>query len=319
MQNAGRQPSFLKDQGKAIRPFGCMLQLILEREVASRYQEGTATVSSEHTSRRDIQHIQEQTVSKDRNAGSKPTSTSTAVGVSKKEINPLEHWRKNFRWPEEYFKSEGNMDHLLARKKSPSSLRAKQLEADSTPSSATPSDQMQREAKSNPYTHPSYETVLAIRGSFMVKSDLGITNASKRLCQILLEAEQSVPRDSLFCDDLFDETLKCGAATLNIADRQNAHSMTLAVRGVTDLFRRENELHQEILAFSISHDHRTVRIYGHYPIIKGKETAFYRHPIRTFDFTELDGKEKWTAYKFTNNVYDIWMPTHLKKNMLSYR
>ncbi|KMW66668.1 hypothetical protein BDDG_11654 [Blastomyces dermatitidis ATCC 18188] len=98
------------------------------------------------------------------------------------------------------------MDHLLARKKSPSSLRAKQLEADSTPSSATPSDQMQREAKSNPYTHPSYETVLAIRGSFMVKSDLGITNASKRLCQILLEAEQSVPRDSLFCDDLFDET-----------------------------------------------------------------------------------------------------------------
>ncbi|KAL2373736.1 hypothetical protein RJ035_001856 [Blastomyces gilchristii] len=284
---------------------------------------------------------------------------STAVGVSKKEINPLEHWRKNFRWPEEYFKSEGNMDHLLARKKSPSSLRAKQLEADSTPSSATPSDQMQREAKSNPYTHPSYETVLAIRGSFMVKSDLGITNASKRLCQILLEAEQSVPRNSLFCDDLFDETLSmkagivlypsmdlvhnliilwdlddlrsqtinlkslslllCGAATLNIADRQNAHSMTLAVRGVTDLFRRENELHQEILAFSISHDHRTVRIYGHYPIIKGKETAFYRHPIRTFDFTELDGKEKWTAYKFTNNVYDIWMPTHLKKNMLSYR
>ncbi|EQL29394.1 hypothetical protein BDFG_07937 [Blastomyces dermatitidis ATCC 26199] len=128
-------------------------------------------------------------------------------------------------------------------------------------------------------------------------------------------------------DDLRSQTINlkslslllCGAATLNIADRQNAHSMTLAVRGVTDLFRRENELHQEILAFSISHDHRTVRIYGHYPIIKGKETAFYRHPIRTFDFTELDGKEKWTAYKFTNNVYDIWMPTHLKKNMLSYR
>jgi len=27
----------------------------------------------------------------------------------------------------------------------------------------------------------------------------------------------------------------------------------------------------------------------------------------------LDGKEKWTAYKFTKNVYDKWMPTHLKR------
>ncbi|CZR52123.1 uncharacterized protein PAC_02000 [Phialocephala subalpina] len=110
--------------------------------------------------------------------------------------------------------------------------------------------------------------------------------------------------------------VKCGAAALDVADRQNAHSMTLAVRGVVELFRlveRENELHREILAFSISHDHRMVRIYGHYPIIDGKKATFYRHPIHEFSFTALDGKEKWTAYKFTKNVYDIWMPSHLKK------
>jgi hypothetical protein len=82
----------------------------------------------------------------------------------------------------------------------------------------------------------------------------------------------------------------------------------MAVRGVIELFRlvkREKELHREILAFSISHDYRIVRIYGHYPIIKGDETTFYRYPIRIFDFTELDSKEKWTAYKFTKNVYDV--------------
>jgi len=110
--------------------------------------------------------------------------------------------------------------------------------------------------------------------------------------------------------------VKCGAAALDIADRQNAHSMTMAVRGVVDLFRlvkREKELHREILAFSISHDDRTVRIYGHYPVINGKDTTYYRHPIHTFDFTALDGKEKWTAYKFTKNVYDTWMPTHFKR------
>ncbi|KAI9752011.1 MAG: hypothetical protein M1835_001140 [Candelina submexicana] len=110
--------------------------------------------------------------------------------------------------------------------------------------------------------------------------------------------------------------VKCGAKALDVADRQNAHSMTLAVRGVIELFRlvkREKELHREILAFSISHDHRTVRIYGHYALIDEDKTTFYRHPIREFSFTEQDGKEKWTAYTFTKNVYDIWMPTHLKR------
>jgi hypothetical protein len=110
--------------------------------------------------------------------------------------------------------------------------------------------------------------------------------------------------------------VKCGAAALDVADRQNAHSMTLAVRGIVELFRLKNraeELNREILAFSISHDHRTVRIYGHYPVIDGVKTTFYRHPVHTFDFTARDGKEKWTAYKFTKIIYDIWMPSHLTR------
>jgi hypothetical protein len=110
--------------------------------------------------------------------------------------------------------------------------------------------------------------------------------------------------------------VKCGAATLNVADQQNAHSITMAVRGVVELLRlikREKELHREILTFSVSHDHRTVRIYSHYPVIDGNKTTFYRHPIHKFSFTALDGKKKWTAYKFTKNVYDKWMPTHLKR------
>jgi hypothetical protein len=89
--------------------------------------------------------------------------------------------------------------------------------------------------------------------------------------------------------------VKCGAAALDIADRQNAHSMTLAVRAVVELFRlvgREMELHREILAFSVLYDHRSVRIYGYYPVIDRKDTKYYRHLIRTYDFTELDGKDK---------------------------
>lgn len=110
--------------------------------------------------------------------------------------------------------------------------------------------------------------------------------------------------------------VKCGATALDVADRQNAHGMTLAVRAVVELFRlvkREKELDREILTFSISHDHRSVRIYGHYPVIEATKVTFYRHPIRTFDFTELEGKDKWTAYKFVKSLYHTWMPTHFTR------
>ncbi|KAL9596297.1 MAG: hypothetical protein Q9219_005892 [cf. Caloplaca sp. 3 TL-2023] len=105
--------------------------------------------------------------------------------------------------------------------------------------------------------------------------------------------------------------VKCGAGGLEIADRQNAHSMTVALRAIVELFRmvkREKELHHKILTFSVSHDHCRVRIYGHYAIIDEDKTTFYRHNIQEFNFEVLDGKEKWTTYRFTRNVYDVWMP-----------
>ncbi|KAF5617076.1 hypothetical protein F52700_12718 [Fusarium sp. NRRL 52700] len=110
--------------------------------------------------------------------------------------------------------------------------------------------------------------------------------------------------------------VKCGAAALDIADRQNAHSMTLTVRAIIELFRlvgREKEVSRQILAFSISHNHRLVQVYGHYAVVQNKDTKYYRHPVRTFDFTELDGKDKWTAYCIIRNIYDIWMPAHFTR------
>lgn len=52
--------------------------------------------------------------------------------------------------------------------------------------------------------------------------------------------------------------VKYNATVLNPADRQNAYSMTLAVRAIVKLFcavKREGEVNRQILAFSISHDH----------------------------------------------------------------
>ncbi|KAI9778830.1 MAG: hypothetical protein M1816_003894 [Peltula sp. TS41687] len=93
-------------------------------------------------------------------------------------------------------------------------------------------------------------------------------------------------------------------------------STTLAVKGIVELLRlvgRDKELHRQILAFSVSHDDKNVRIYGHYPVFDGEKTSFYRHSIREFVITDQAGKEKWAAYKFVRNVYDVFMPKHHKR------
>ncbi|KAL2043398.1 hypothetical protein N7G274_003704 [Stereocaulon virgatum] len=124
-----------------------------------------------------------------------------------------------------------------------------------------------------------------------------------------------VATDEMFFPFLTAE-VKCGNEALNIADRQNAHSAAVAANAVVELYRlvsRQDELHRKILTFSVSHDHQAVRIYGHIALINGKETSFYRHPIRNFDITDQDGKDRWTAYKFVRNVYDKFYPVHLER------
>lgn len=114
----------------------------------------------------------------------------------------------------------------------------------------------------------------------------------------------------------FSAEVKCGAAALDVADRQNAHTQSVSLRGLHTLFRlvgREKELHREINGFSISHSDVDVRIWGHYAVIHEDDVNFYRHPIRKFDFTELNGKERWTAYTFVRNVYDLWLPKHFAR------
>jgi hypothetical protein len=36
-------------------------------------------------------------------------------------------------------------------------------------------------------------------------------------------------------------------------------------------------------------------------------------PCYTTTLLRDNSKEKWTAYKFTKDIYDIWMPTHVKR------
>ncbi|KAK3334542.1 hypothetical protein B0H65DRAFT_436873 [Neurospora tetraspora] len=313
-------------------------------------------------------------------------------------------------------------DDRARRRSFPSLGRKRSNSALSSPTTlTTPS-----EVKSAQYRDSRFQPLLETKGVFMDKSEDGITVESKTCYMALLTSEQTIPTESLFRDELFEETcrnaanrnearvvrdilplivppaeilaangsagLKClvesinegwsssipltgiprpqpdysvgfrqkaftndqltklkpfvgdpladdqsffmatkymyfpfltcevkcrlASSDLDVADCQNAHSMALAAQGIVKLFRnvgRENEVHRQIVSFSVSHDHHWVRIYGYYPVIDGKDIKYYRHPIHEFSFTAMDGKEKWTAYRFVKNIYDNWMPDHFKR------
>ncbi|RDI78292.1 hypothetical protein Vi05172_g11703 [Venturia inaequalis] len=101
--------------------------------------------------------------------------------------------------------------------------------------------------------------------------------------------------------------VKRGNIGLDIADRQNAHSHTVALRGLVALFRlfgREQELHGKILTYSIAHDHRTTRFYGHRATIQGQSILCWREEIDAFDFRTRKGKDRWKCRQFYLNALD---------------
>jgi hypothetical protein len=85
-----------------------------------------------------------------------------------RDIDPIDHWRRSGHfWPQDWSKKPNpTVRHLLARKKSTSSLRRKRSDSElATEASNTPSDQKSREAKSAPYRDVRYSVVLATKAA----------------------------------------------------------------------------------------------------------------------------------------------------------
>ncbi|KAF4631173.1 hypothetical protein G7Y89_g6958 [Cudoniella acicularis] len=123
---------------------------------------------------------------------------------------------------------------------------------------------------------------------YWIQNGSYVTLSSHDATKFVVRSKGLAANEILTIDDPITIELASAASSDNPTKMM---SKTMAVRGIVELFRlvkREKELHQEILDFSVSHYHRIVRIYGHYPIIDGENTTFYRHPIHTFDFTALD-------------------------------
>ncbi|KAJ5722960.1 hypothetical protein N7488_000995 [Penicillium malachiteum] len=123
-----------------------------------------------------------------------------------------------------------------------------------------------------------------------------------------------VPGDMYF--PYLTAEIKSGNRVLEIADRQNMHSMCIAVRAVVSLCQAAGcmeEVHRRILGFSISHGPERCHIYGHCPEIDGGKASYYRWPIAEFNIWTAE--DRWTCYRFVENIDREFQPIHTNRLM----
>lgn len=127
-------------------------------------------------------------------------------------------------------------------------------------------------------------------------------------------------RATLFTDNMYFPFLVCEVKgpdqVINRADRQNAHSCSMAVNAIVQLHRVlgdevTSQLNGQVLVFSVSHDNEFVKIYGHYAVIKDAETTFHRELLDSFGL-DLHRHRK-RSYDFVREVYDSFFPAHLQR------
>lgn len=110
--------------------------------------------------------------------------------------------------------------------------------------------------------------------------------------------------------------IKCGNQALELADRQNMHSMCIALRGVITLCQAAGcteEVHRRILGFSISHELEGFRIYGYYPEVSDGKVSFYRWPVAQSNIWTKE--DRWTCYGFVENLDREFLPIHTQRLM----
>jgi len=115
--------------------------------------------------------------------------------------------------------------------------------------------------------------------------------------------------------------VKCGNEALEYADRQNMHSCSVAVKALLKLEQKADQYREDkqfesllgkILVYSISHDQKDARLYGHYALVEGEKWTYYRHHIRHFDIAHEE-RDLLALHNFARNVLTVYAPQLLKR------
>lgn len=128
------------------------------------------------------------------------------------------------------------------------------------------------------------------------------------------------PTDELCFPFLMCE-VKCGNEGLDWADRQNMHSCSVAVKALLKLEQKADQYREDtqfesllgrILVYSISHDQKDARLYGHYALVEGERWIYHRHCIEKFDIGRKEN-DLLALHNFARNVLTSYAPKLLER------
>jgi hypothetical protein len=110
---------------------------------------------------------------------------------------------------------------------------------------------------------------------------------------------------------------KYGASALEIANRQNAHTQTVLLRSLFELFRlvgRESELYTIPNGFLFSYSNVDMRIWAHLLAATDKnDPKYYRELIAKFNIQKTaQANNRQIGWTVAMNILDLWVEDHFK-------
>ena len=115
--------------------------------------------------------------------------------------------------------------------------------------------------------------------------------------------------------------VQCGNESLDIADRRNMHSCSTALKALlrieqeADTYRPEKKLASldgQILVFSVSHDQKDARLYGHYARVQGEKWTYHRLFINYYNLFPKRGGIL-ALHNFIQNIFKDFLPIHVQR------
>lgn len=128
--------------------------------------------------------------------------------------------------------------------------------------------------------------------------------------------------DNMCFPFLMCEVKASGKEDIVVADRQNMHSCSVAVRAIlrlqqeADKYRpkpKTKDLDGKILVFSISHNGSKVELYGHFGIMNGTDWKYYRHQIHTTFDIRKSQEHLLKLHNFVKNVLKEHLQEHVER------
>ncbi|KAK7561195.1 hypothetical protein IWX49DRAFT_589867 [Phyllosticta citricarpa] len=136
--------------------------------------------------------------------------------------------------------------------------------------------------------------------------------------QSVLRLFQNSDGDSLvlvtpsLCFPFLSFEAKGTSVGISAAEQQNVEDVLIASRGVIELFKRANladEIHLEIIAFSIAFNDDVVSVHGHFADVRGQHPIFYRHCITEHGLRRVES----ACYNMVKYIYKVWAQDHWKR------